>query len=91
MGITWFTNITISTLQTLTVITNLDYQKPNSICKFTVRNLKFATYLKFATCGNTNKNNKIEVRFVECIINQRLFEWKYTKFKTKRHFLHRIN
>ena len=23
-----------------------------------VRNLKFATYLKFATCGNTNKINE---------------------------------
>ena len=24
-----------------------------------VRNLKFATYLKFATCGNTNKINEL--------------------------------
>ena len=24
-----------------------------------VRNLKFATYLKFATCGNTNKINEM--------------------------------
>ena len=26
---------------------------------FTVRNLKFATYLKFATCENTNKINEL--------------------------------
>ena len=30
---------------------------PSYICR--VRNLKFATYLKFATCGNTNKLNKL--------------------------------
>ena len=24
-----------------------------------MRNLKFATYLKFATCGNTNKINEL--------------------------------
>ena len=24
-----------------------------------VRNVKFATYLKFATCGNTNKINEL--------------------------------
>ena len=34
-----------------------------------VRNLKFATYLKFAKCGNTNRII-IEVRFVEYIVNQ---------------------
>ena len=26
---------------------------------YRVRNLKFATYLKFATCGNTNKINEL--------------------------------
>ena len=32
-----------------------------------VRNVKFATYMKFATCGNTNKMH--ELRSVECIVN----------------------
>ena len=27
--------------------------------KYRVRNLKFATYLKFATCENTNKINEL--------------------------------
>ena len=34
-----------------------------------VRNLKFATYLKFATCENTNKIKRNVVRFVDCIVN----------------------
>ena len=51
-----------------------------------VRNLKFATYLKFAICGITNKLNEFEVGFVECIVKLKLFEPKNTKFKTKHHF-----
>ena len=31
--------------------------KSSDVCR--VRNLKFATYLKFATCENTNKINEL--------------------------------
>ena len=34
-----------------------------------VRNVKFATHLKFATCGKTNKINEFKVRFVARIVN----------------------
>ena len=30
-----------------------------AVVKYRVRNLKFATYLKFATCENTNKINEL--------------------------------
>ena len=32
---------------------------PNFLEAVRVRNLKFATYLKFATCENTNKINEL--------------------------------
>ena len=35
----------------------LDFTSPHK--KGIVRNLKFATYLKFATCENTNKVNEL--------------------------------
>ena len=38
------------------------YKNGSQTCKnvsYRVRNLKFATYLKFATCENTNKINEL--------------------------------
>ena len=34
-------------------------ESPGSPRKLELRNLKFATYLKFATCRNTYKNNEL--------------------------------
>ena len=39
--------------------TKKGYQKFNPSIIDRVKNLKFATYLKFATCENTNKDNEL--------------------------------
>ena len=46
-----------------------------------VRNLKFATYLKFAASGNTNKRNELKWDMCWIYSRSRLFELKNTKFK----------
>ena len=44
----------------LEIFTEYKYtmQGHSTVIRYRVRNLKFATYLKFATCGNTNKINE---------------------------------
>ena len=53
----WLLLTKTSKMSSVAYIT-LNFISKNIFVKYRVRNLKFATYLKFVTCGNTNKINE---------------------------------
>ena len=54
-----FTKLSFGVFQSICITVIQPVEHFYKVCGYRVRNLKFATYLKFATCENTNKINEL--------------------------------